>query len=256
MNENQTSYNKLSAEFYDLDPTYPPEKEVAFLSSFIEQGVPGPWLEAMSGSGRILIPLLQKGFDVEGVDNSAHMLMRCKERMEQLNLDTPLYDQSVVQLALPKKYSGIIICFASFQLLSDRELAIKTLHRFKEHLLPGGMLLIDIFVPWQSIKRAIVGNTLERHARIEDAPAQWVQGNDFSIERKATIDVYPYEQYVIVNNNYLKRDTQNNVIDSEQEQMFFLWYYRYEMALLLEQSGFKTVNIIDQSDETVTYQAF
>jgi SAM-dependent methyltransferase len=255
MGDTNTAYNSLSAEFYDLDPTYPPEKEVAFLSSFIAQGVPGPWLEAMSGSGRILIPLLQKGFMVEGIDNSPFMLSRCTQRMKQLHLETPIYDQSVTQLALPKKYSGIIICFASFQLLFDRALALKTLQRFKEHLVPGGMILIDIFVPWQSIKRAILDGSLVRHARIEDAPVQWVYGANCSIERKAIIDVYAHEQYVIVRNSYIKRDKNYAVIDTEEEEMIFLWYYRYEMAVLLEQAGFSTVNIIDQNEETVTYQA-
>jgi len=66
MAKKQMAYNKLSSEFYDLDPTYSPEKEVAFLSPLIEQGVPGPWLEAISGSARILVPLLQKGFVFEG----------------------------------------------------------------------------------------------------------------------------------------------------------------------------------------------
>lgn len=255
MTENKTPYSSLSAEFYDLDPTYPPEKEVAFLSPFIEQSVPGPWLEAMSGSGRILIPLLQKGFVVEGVDNSPHMMARCTERMKQLNLQAPIYDQSVTELMLPKKYSGIIICFASFQLLPDREIALKTLQRLKEHLLPGGMLLIDIFVPWESIKRCIVAGTLLRHVRIENAPVQLVRGVDFSIERSAKIDVLAYEQYTVVANSYTKRDCHGVVLATEEEEMLFLWYYRYEMALLLEQAGFTTVNIIDQSDEMITYQA-
>lgn len=255
MVQNKTSYSSLSAEFYDLDPTYPPEKEVAFLSPFIEHSVPGPWLEAMSGSGRILIPLLQKGFVVEGVDNSPHMLARCKERLNKINRDVPIYDQSVTELSLPKKYSGIIICFASWQLLPDRAQAIKALQLLKDHLLPGGMILIDIFVPWESIKRCIVNGTLMRHMRIENAPVQIVQGPDFSIERRATIDVLPYEQYTVVCNSYAKKDSQGIVIATEEEEMFFLWYHRYEMVLLLEQVGFKTVNIFHQNDEMITYQA-
>lgn len=249
-------YHKLSAEFYDLDPTYPPEKEVAFFSSFIEQGIPGPWLEAMSGSGRILIPLLQRGYAVEGVDNSEHMLARCVARMKHLNLITLVYDQSILELALPKKYSGIIICFASFQLIEDRAQAIATLHRLKEHLLPGGMLLIDLFVPWSSLKRAIVGGTLLQYVHIDDAPVQKVRdAHGATIARKATIDVYPYEQYVLVHNAYTKYDAQGEVVATEQEVMKFYWYYRYEMALLLQEVGFSIVNIIDQNEEMVTYQA-
>lgn len=256
MDENKISYNRLSAEFYDLDLTYPPEKEVAFLSSFIEQGVQGPWLEAMSGSGRILIPLLQKGYVVEGVDNSKSMLARCIERMKQLNLKTEIYDQSVVRLALPKKYSGIIICFASFQLL-DRADAIETLRRLKEHLLPGGMILIDLFVPWESIKKCIVKGDLISQLTIDDAPALRVQTQEGDyIERSARIDMRARDQYIVSHATYTKYNAQGIMQHAEHEEITLNWYYRYEMVLLLEQGGFKQVNIIDQNEEMVTYQAF
>lgn len=257
VNVNQnTAYNTLSAEFYDLDPTYPPDQEVAFLSSFIDNSVPGPWLEAMSGSGRILIPLLQKGFEVEGVDNSPYMIARCKDRMKKSNVQTAIYNQSVTALTLPKKYSGIIICFASFQLLPNRAMALQALHSLKEHLLPGGMILIDIFIPWQSIKRCIVENTLLARMHIENTPMQSVRASEGAwIERRATIDVFPQEQMLVVFNDYTKHDHSGVVVATEREEMTYLWYHRYEMTYLLEKAGFSTVHIIDQNQEIVTYQA-
>lgn len=249
-------YHKLSAEFYHLDPTYPPDLEVAFFSYFLEHSVPGPWLEAMSGAGRVLIPLLQKGFVIEGVDNSPSMLDLCSNTMQQKGVDTQLYDQSVIELSLPKKYSGIIICFASFQLLPDREIAMQTLVKLKEHLLPGGMLIIDIYVPWESIKKAMRAGVLLRHAYIKDVPVQRVQsGNGQAIERATVLDVYAHDQYVLSSNTYTKYDAQGAIIATEEEKMIFMWYYRHEFVYMLEKVGFKTVNVIDLTDEMVAYQA-
>lgn len=43
--------------------------------------IKGKVLEAGVGTGRMLIPLLQAGFDVEGVDNSTQMLAQCQKNL-------------------------------------------------------------------------------------------------------------------------------------------------------------------------------
>jgi hypothetical protein len=118
------------------------------------------------------------------------------------------------------------------------------------------MLIIDLFIPWQSIKRCIVSNQLLKHARIEHIPVQRVIcPSGGSIERRAIMDVYPYEQYLIVANDYEKKDEHGVPVATELEKMYYSWYYRYEMVYLLEQAGFSTVRIIDYNEEMIAYQA-
>ena len=76
-------------------------------------------LEAMSGSGRLLIPLLQRGYNVEGVDNSPIMLERCRERCAALSLNPRLYEQSLENLSLIQRYGVVTIAVGSFQLIVD-----------------------------------------------------------------------------------------------------------------------------------------
>jgi ubiquinone/menaquinone biosynthesis C-methylase UbiE len=63
----------------------------------------GPILEAMCGSGKLLIPLLKKGLLLDGVDNSSHMLESCQRRCKAQNLNVSLYNQSLQNLTLPQK---------------------------------------------------------------------------------------------------------------------------------------------------------
>ncbi|MFO7787927.1 MAG: class I SAM-dependent methyltransferase [Halospina sp.] len=67
------SYGKLSTAFYDLDKPYPPPDALAFYTHYA-RAAGSPILEPMCGSGRFLIPLMQEGFKITGVDASYDML--------------------------------------------------------------------------------------------------------------------------------------------------------------------------------------
>ncbi|MDH3942586.1 MAG: class I SAM-dependent methyltransferase, partial [Anaerolineae bacterium] len=78
-----------------------------------------PALDVGCGTGRILLPFLLDGLDVDGVDNSPEMLARCREKAQVLNLSPTLYEQTMEGLDLPRKYKTIFVPSASFQLVTD-----------------------------------------------------------------------------------------------------------------------------------------
>lgn len=82
-------YNRLSSEVYDID------KYIGLSFGDVEfyrerlASCKGNILEPGVGTGRILIPLLEKGFEVDGFDISEDMLEICRNNCESrgLNLD-------------------------------------------------------------------------------------------------------------------------------------------------------------------------
>lgn len=74
------SYNKLCTEFYDADKLTADidSEEVSFYKQKL--ATTDLILEPMCGSGRLLIPLLQLGYNVEGLDTSEPMLYNCQQR--------------------------------------------------------------------------------------------------------------------------------------------------------------------------------
>ena len=60
---------KKYCRFKKLGIKYIDYKDAEFLKKF-----PGPALEVGSGSGRLMFPLLQMGFEIEGLELSADML--------------------------------------------------------------------------------------------------------------------------------------------------------------------------------------
>ena len=120
--------------------------EIEYFRRFVEKG-DGPALDAACGTGRLLIPWLHAGLDVDGVDVSEDMLALCRERAEREGLHPALYAQSMHQLDLPRRYRTIVVC-GGLGVGSNRANDQRALERFHAHLEPGGTLVFDNEVPY------------------------------------------------------------------------------------------------------------
>lgn len=128
------------AEFNEPDPD-----ELAFYRGFIERGGE-PALDLACGTGRLLLPLLEAGLDVDGCDGSADMLAHAREGALALGLAPRLFTQVMHRLDLPREYGVIFIC-DSFGIGASREDDAEALRRCCRHLLPGGVLVFSHDVP-------------------------------------------------------------------------------------------------------------
>src|SRR6476660_2533630 len=120
--------------------------EISYFQKFIEDDGQ-PALDVACGTGRLLIPYLRAGLDVDGCDLSADMLALCRERAEAEGLSPNLYTQAMHELRLPRTYKTILVC-GGFGLGGNREQSFESLRRIYEHLEPGGLLLLDNEVPY------------------------------------------------------------------------------------------------------------
>ncbi len=139
-------YSGLAAELYDLWWAEKPLEDESFYRRMLEQ-CPGLALEVGCGTGRLLLPYLQAGFDVEGVDCAPEMLAICQQKAEREGLTPILHQQFMQDLDLTQRYKTIYIPFRSFQLMSDRDDALKSLQNFYAHLEAEGQLLISTGIP-------------------------------------------------------------------------------------------------------------
>src|SRR6187549_1861870 len=80
-----STYGNLCTEFYDIDKPEPPPDAFDFYLAEAERAQ-GAILEPMCGSGRFLLPLLARGFDIAGSDASPQMLAACRARAVRLGL--------------------------------------------------------------------------------------------------------------------------------------------------------------------------
>jgi SAM-dependent methyltransferase len=170
----------------------------------------GRILEAMVGSGRVMIPLLESGLIVDAVDYSPEMLASCRHSCEERGLQTNLYESSLPELSLPNKYEAIIIPCGSFLLIEDREESLKALRKLYEHLEPGGRLMLDLFLPDSHFE---VG-------RIETSIFHLPDGDMVTLENKL-VEVDFFNQYEISHLKYEKWRT-GNLIQTELQRFDYV----------------------------------
>ncbi|MEG2709060.1 MAG: class I SAM-dependent methyltransferase, partial [Vagococcus sp.] len=92
-------YGKLSTMVYEI--TKPVGKSLdGDLEYYFEKlkEIKGPILEAGVGTGRLLIPFLQKVLEMEGIDLSNEMLEQCRINMAEHKVDGVVFQGDLTKL--------------------------------------------------------------------------------------------------------------------------------------------------------------
>ena len=105
-----------------------------------------PVLDLGCGTGRLLVPLVEEGFDVDGVDVSADMIAQARRAAATRGLNPGLSVQPMHALTPDRSYRTVYICGA-LGLGSSHDEDRETLLRVHDALQSGGGLLITDHEP-------------------------------------------------------------------------------------------------------------
>src|SRR5438132_990152 len=221
--------------------------EIAYFQNVIER-YGQPALDVACGTGRLLLPYLRAGLDVDGCDVSPDMVALCREKAEREGLSPNLWAQPMHELDPPRKYKTIYVCGA-FGLGSTREQDFEALRRFREHLEPGGTLLVDIEVPYADAELWRYWRQEERQALPEAAsrpgslrPAS--DGTELGL-RSRVVELDPLAQRVTYEMH--AEQWRDGTLEAEEDHMLTIGlYFRNELLLMLEAAGFS--NVVVQGD--------
>jgi SAM-dependent methyltransferase len=238
----QTWHYGLIARYWALfNDDFRPH-EIPYFQRFIEDGGE-PALDVACGSGRLLVPYLRAGLDVDGCDVSADMIATCREKAEADGLSPTLHVQPMHELDLPRRYRTIYVCGA-FGLGSTRAQDEQALRRFRAHLEPGGTLLVDIEVPYADARQWQLW-TKEGRAALPQAPSAPEQGRpapdgaEYGL-RSRYLDFDPLEQRVALEMH--ARLWRDGTLEAEEVHRLDIGlYFKNELLLMLERAGFDDV---------------
>jgi SAM-dependent methyltransferase len=247
----QTWHHGLVAEWWAEFNTDGPE--IDYFGRHVAAGQPA--LDAGCGTGRLLLPWLRAGYDVDGCDVSADMIASCRARLNAAGLDTALSVSALHELAPPRRYRTIVVC-GVFGLGSTRAQDQEALERIHASLEPGGTLLLDNEVPYVPGMRWHLWPKEERAQLPEAWPAsaqrrRAADGSEYA-QRSRTIFVDPLDQTVVLELRTEKwRD--GSLVASEDRTLSMRAYFRDELLLMLERAGFRDVEVTgDYRDEAPT----
>ncbi|MBI3912333.1 MAG: methyltransferase domain-containing protein [Armatimonadetes bacterium] len=98
-------------------------------------------LDLACGTGNVALELHRRGYEVEGVDNSAPMLRMARRKARGR---FRLYQQDARALDLPRTYDACVSLFDSLNYLIQPEDLASAFQGVHRHLVPGGVFIFDV----------------------------------------------------------------------------------------------------------------
>ena len=229
------------AEFNEPEPA-----ELAYYRAAIER-FGQPALDLGCGTGRLLLPLVAAGLEVDGVDISADMLALCRERADREGLKIRLSTQAMHELDQPRRYRTVYIC-DSFGLGGNRSNDLETLRRIRRHLEPSGALVFSVGMPFEGKDEASWARWLPGHR--DDLPRAWPEtaerrrarnGDEFElVGRLAELDPLEGRQTLEIRARLIRDGA---VVAEEFGRLGESLYLVPELRLMLDVAGFVDVAV-------------
>jgi SAM-dependent methyltransferase len=201
----------------------------------------GPVLDIACGTGRILLPCLQAGVDIEGLDLFEPMLSRLRKKAAALGLSPQLHQADMSDFALPRRFALVMIPFNAFIHNMTQAAQIRCLRLCLEHLLPGGMLAFDTFFPALEIIGA------PENTRVLEGEVPHPQtGLPMRMYDTRSFDRVAQVQHSLNDLELLAAD--GSVATVYRTQASARYIYKHEMELLLRVAGFSRWEIYGDFD--------
>jgi SAM-dependent methyltransferase len=102
----------------------------------------GPVLELGVGTGRLAIPLAERGVEVVGVDISPEMLAKLKEK----TLAVTAVEADMTTVSLEREFALVYIAFNSIFVLETQEAQVELFRNAARHLRSGGRFALETVV--------------------------------------------------------------------------------------------------------------
>lgn len=223
------------AEYYDFD--HDTQIDLAFYLDWARH-CGSPVLELACGTGRVLIPLAEAGYEVYGVDLSQNMLALCRRKVQERGLGDRVHlalaDMATFELERHDFALAYIPVRSFMHLFTPRD-QLACLERVYEHLRPGGYFVVDVYAP-----------RFDLLAQEPDRP--------FVVRREYDL---PNGHHVVRSDRFVNNDLLRQVMHCEMQfeeydpagalvrerrlPLGTRYTFRYELQLLLERVGFESV---------------
>ena len=217
------------AEEGDFEPDGP------FYLALAEK-VGSPTLELGCGTGRITIPLSQRGIEITGLDLAPAMLEHARNKARGLPIQWIEADMRHFQLN--QRFRLVCATGGSFQLLLTRPDQEMALARVREHLQADGYFAIDVVVPQPSWLRSV--EEVQEWDRVTDEQGRQIV--------ESGSEVYDPIAQVKHETIYREWQTQDQQTIKRQVHFAFRHIFPQEMEALLHYNGFTVVARYSDAD--------
>lgn len=136
-----------TAERYDADTVEMSRPEVLgpTLDRLVELAAGGSALELAIGTGRVAVPLAERGVPVSGIELSEPMLAQLRVKADATRVPVVVGDMAHVRVA--GQFSLVYLVFNTISNLLEQSEQVACFRNAAAHLAPGGRFVIELWVP-------------------------------------------------------------------------------------------------------------
>jgi SAM-dependent methyltransferase len=140
-------WNEAAAASYDTPGTgmFAPEVLGPTVDRLAELAAGGRALEFAIGTGRVGIPLAERGVPVTGIELSRPMVERLREKADEATLPVVLGDMATA--VAPGEFTLVYLVFNTISNLQTQAEQVDCFRNAARHLGPGGRFVIELWVP-------------------------------------------------------------------------------------------------------------
>ncbi|GAA5496861.1 hypothetical protein Rhal01_03049 [Rubritalea halochordaticola] len=235
-------YQSLEAELHDhfWNSEEDNTSELPLLQTFLKEH-PGKTLEIGCGSGRLLLPLIAEGFDVEGMEFSQDMIQLLETSAKEQLLTPKVHHADALEIFdFEHKFHSFLIPAFTIQLFS-RGQAHDLLKRLHDSAEKSASLYLTTFIPWAEITGELEEDewhldkeiTLPNHSAARCETLHTIDRLNQTLHRR--------HRYSLTSSNGM--DTRTH-----KSEQVIRYYGLPELTLLLEKSGWHLENVITDLD--------
>lgn len=190
--DDSTYGERIAAVYDDLYSTY----DETAINALADLAGAGRALELGIGTGRVALPLAKKGVEVHGIDASAAMVTRLRDKPGGEAI--PVTIGSFARVAVAGEFSLIYVVFNTFFGLLSQAEQVDCFRNVARRLTPEGVFLLELFVPdmtrFDRNQRVdafqVANDSLKLDVSIHD-PVQQVINATHVLMTEDTIRLYP-----------------------------------------------------------------
>ncbi len=136
-----------AAQRYDTPGTgmFAPEVLGPTVDRLAELAGDGRVLEFAIGTGRVAIPLAERGIQVAGLELSRPMIEQLRTKADQARIEVVVGDMATTRV--PGDYSLVYLVFNTISNLLTQAEQVACFRNAARHLTPGGRFVIELGVP-------------------------------------------------------------------------------------------------------------
>jgi SAM-dependent methyltransferase len=196
-------------------------REVEFISNALQADAGAEILDVGCGYGRHAIELVQRGFNVTGLDLSLPLLIRAADEAQRRALSVNFVHADMREMAFEKQFDGAYSMLTSFGYF-DEETNLRVAERIGRALKPGRRFLLDV---------------INRDYVVADLPVRvWWEGTGCVVLEEVDFNFHTS-----------RINTHRSIVFEDgrqlEQELSVRAYSLHEIGRLLRQAGFRVIDV-------------